>query len=203
MEKFPTDIILQTLEPIVPILSILITTLVSIVAIRKTAEANRISTVHSEMLQCIIDSIISIRKISILLDDVSRSVSYSRIPEHKFIETAYTRYWREVQTISQEFNINQSKQKFVLPKKLYGKMQNLIVKLNEARNEAKKLKPDEKNVCSDTERLKSILTEVNSLYVVFVNEARVYIGVDALKPFSLRQGHILGIEGAEEKSHKN
>ncbi len=193
------EIILQTLKPIIPILGILITTLVSIVAIRKTAEANRISNIHNEMLQCIIDSVVNIRKVSTLLDDIARKTLYFRIPEREFIETAYDRYWREIQNISKEFNINQSKQKFVLPKKLYEKMQELINKLNEARNEAKFLKPDGNNIYPDTKKLGEILKEINFLYVDFVHEARVYVGVDALKPFSIRKEEILGIEEAEEK----
>lgn len=193
------EIILQNLEPITPILGILITTLVSIVAIRKTAEANRISNIHNEMLQCIIDSVVNIRKVSILLDDISKKASYFRFPGHEFIETAYDRYWREIQNISNEFNINQSKQKFVLPKNLYERMKKLIDKLNEARGEAKCLKPDKNNVYPDTQGLENILKEINSLYVDFVHEARVYIGVDALKPFPIRKENILGIEEVEEK----
>lgn len=193
------EIILQVLGPITPILGILITTLVSIVAIRKTAEANRISNIHNEMLQCIIDSVVNIRKVSILLDDISKKASYFRIPGHEFIETAYDRYWQEIQNISNEFNINQSKQKFVLPKNLYERMQKLIDKLNEARNEAKCLKPDKNNAYPNTQGLEKILKEINALYVDFVHEARVYIGVDALKPFPIRKEHILGIEETEEK----
>ncbi len=201
MENSIADIIIQAINPIVSILGILVTTLVSIVAIRKTADANRISTIHSEMLQCIIESIGSIKKMRNLLDGISRKAKYFCLPENKFIETAYTRYWRQVQTISQEFNINQSKQKFLLPKKLYDKMQQLIGKINEARNEAKNLEPDENNIYPDTGILKSIVKEINSLYVDFVHEARVYVGTDALPRFNIRKEHILGVEEAEEKDN--
>jgi hypothetical protein len=78
-------------------------------------------------------------------------------------------------------------------------MQKLIDKLNEARGEAKCLKPDKNNAYPDTQGLEKILKEINSLYVDFVHEARVYIGVDALKPFLIRKENILGIEEAEEK----
>ncbi len=133
------------------------------------------------------------------MDDISRKVFYARVPENKFIETAYARYWREIQNLSQEFDINQSKQKFVLPKELYEKMQRLIDKINKAREVAKHLTPDGNNVYPDTEGLKPIIKEINSLYVDFVHTARNYLGVDKLKPFSMRQERILGIEEAEEK----
>jgi len=192
-------IILTTLEPIVPILGILVTTLVSIIAIRKTAEANRVSNVHNEMLQCIIGSVVNIRKISILLDGIFRKSSYFRMPEQEFIETAFTRYWREIQNISEDFNIMQSKQKFVLPKELYEKMQKIIDQLNESSEEAKNLAPDNNNIYPDTTRLGEILKKINSLYVDFVHEARNRVGVDALKPFSIRKEYILGIEETKEK----
>lgn len=197
------DIILQTLGPLIPILGILVTTLVSIIAIRKTAEANRVSAIHNEMLHCIIDSIESIRKVRVLLYNISRKTSYFRLPNNQFIETAYDRYWREIQDISEEFNLNQSKQKFVLPKKLYEKMQKLIDKINKAKNEVKDLKPDQNNIYPDTQELEKIVKEITSLYVDFVHEARIYVGADALTPFSTTKEHILGIEEAKEKNNKS
>lgn len=195
------DIIIKALEPVITILGILVMTLVAIVAIRKTAEANRISNVHEEMVHCIIDSIESIRKVRILLIHISRKVVYSKLPENKVIETAYDRYWREIEDISKEFNLQQSKQKFVLPKDLYAKMQDLIDKINEAKRKVKDYEPDKNHFYPNTEDLETTVKEINSLYADFVHEARVYIGVDALKPFSIEKEQILGAEEAKEKNN--
>jgi len=195
------EMIMEELKTVIPILGILVMTLVSIVAIRKTAESNRISTIHNEMLHCIIDSIESIRKVRLLLIHISRKVVYSKLPENKVIETAYDRYWREIKDISEEFNLQQSKQKFVLPKDLYAKMQDLIDKINEAKSKVKYLEPDKNHFYPNTEDLETIVKEINSLYVDFVHEARVYIGVDALKPFSIEKEQILGVEEAKEKNN--
>ena len=94
----------------ISILGILVTTVVAIYSIRKTAEANRVSTVHNEMVQCVIDSIIKMRMIRNLLNAIANRVSYYRLPEQELIETAYTRYWREIQAISANFKIIQAKQ---------------------------------------------------------------------------------------------
>lgn len=181
------------------ILCILVTTWVAIYSIRKTAEANRVSSVHNEMVQCIIDGIIKMRRVRNLLNDIANKVSYYRLPEHEFIETAYNRYWREIQTISIEFNLIQAKQMFIFPKKLYEKMQTLINKTNEAKEEAKNYNPQTNNFTPGDNRLNKIIKEINSIYVDFVNDARRYIGASALPPISVKNEEILKV-GETEKS---
>jgi len=178
----------------IPILGILVTTLVAIYSIRKIAEENRVSAVHNEMVQCIIDSIIKMRIVRKLLNDIANKVSYYRFPEHKLIETAYDRYWREIQTISIEFKLIQAKQMFVFPEKLYGKIQNLINKTNEAKEEAKHYNPQANNFTPGDNKLNKIVKEINSIYVDFVNDARRYVRVDDLDPISVKSENILEVE---------
>lgn len=173
---------------------ILITTLVAIYSIRKTAEANRVSTVHNEMVQCVIDSIIKMRMTRNLLNAIANKVSYYRQPEQELIESAYIRYWREIQAISADFKIIQAKQMFVFPQKLYEKMQSLINKTNEAREEAKHYNPEENNFTPGNNKLSEIVKEINSIYVDFVNDARRYIGANALSPISVKNEEILKVE---------
>lgn len=180
------------------ILGILVTTLVAIYSIRKTAEANRVSTVHNEMVQCVIDSIIKMRMTRNLLNEIANRVSYYRLPEHGLIETAYNRYWREIQTISADFEIIQAKQMFVFPQKLYEKMQSLINKTNEAREEAKHYNPKTNNFIPHDNKLSKIVKEINSIYVDFVNDARRYVGANALPPISVKNEEILKVEETEK-----
>jgi len=176
------------------ILGVLVTTVVAIYSIRKTAEANRVSTVHNEMVQCVIDSIIKMRMTRNLLNEVANKVSYYNLPENKLIETAYVRYWREIQTITTEFKIIQAKQMFVFPKSLYEKMQNLINKTNEARDEAKHYNPETNNFTPGNNSLSECIKEINKIYVDFVNDARRYIGASALAPISVNNEEILKVE---------
>ena len=184
----------MTIKTAIPILGILITTLVAIYSIRKIAAANRVSIVHNEMTQCIIDSIIKIRKINALLDGISKKISYYRLPNYELIESAYDRYWREIQTISAEFNPIQSRQMFVFPKILYEKMQNLINKINEGRHEAKNYNPKTDIFAPGNNKLKDIVKEIDSIYVDFVNEARQHVGVGMLKRISIKNEKILKVE---------
>ena len=178
----------------ISILGILVTTFVAIYSIRKTAEANRVSTVHNEMVQCVIDSIIKMRMTRTLLNEVANKVSYYRFPENELIETAYTRYWREIQTISTEFETIQAKQMFVFPKDLYEKMQTLINKTNEARDKAKHYNPETNNFTPGNNSLSEIIKQMNIIYVDFVNDARRYIGASALTPMSVNNEQILKVE---------
>lgn len=182
----------------VSILGIFVTAWVAIYSIRKTAEANRVSTVHNEMVQCIMDSIIKMRIERTLLSNIANRVSYYRVPEHELIETAYDRYWREIQTISTEFKLIQAKQMFVFPKELYEKIQNLINKTNEAREEAKHYNPQTSDFTPGDNKLNEIVKEINSLYVDFVNDARRYIGASALPPISVKNEEILKVEETEK-----
>jgi hypothetical protein len=193
MQLSTYNIIIQILPSITAILAMLVAAVVAIKSIQRTAEANRISTIHSEMLYCIIDSISCLRKAASLLEDISRKAVYYRVPNNEFVETAFDRYWREIQEISEKFNLIQTKQKFVLPGKLYNKMQKLIDKINEGKDEAKILQPQD-NIYPDTDKLKGIVNEINKIYVDFVHSARVFLGVDALGPLSLKGQPILGTE---------
>ena len=178
----------------IAILGILVTTFVAIYSIRKTSEANRVSTVHNEMVQCVIDSIIKMRMTRSLLNEVANRVSYHRLPENELIETAYTRYWREIRTITNEFQIIQAKQMFVFPKSLYEKMQNLINKTNEARDEAIRYNPETNNFIPGNNNLSELIKEINTIYVDFVNDARRYVGPKALTPISVTNEAILKVE---------
>lgn len=192
------------MEQIIPIemgmaiLGILVTTFVAIYSIRKTAEANRVSTVHNEMVQCVIDSIVKMRMIRNLLNEVANRVSYYRLPENELIETAFVRYWREIQPITTEFKIIQAKQMFVFPKSLYEKMQNLIHKINEARDKAEHYNPASDTFTSGDNDLSEYIKEINNIYVDFVNDARRYVGASALVPISVNKEQILQVEENKE-----
>jgi len=186
--------IISGIETGIPILAMIITALVAVYSIRKTAEENRVSAVHNEMTQCITDSIIRMRMVRKLLNDIANKVSYYRFPEDELVETAYDRYWREIQTISTESKLIQAKQMFVFPRELYEKMQNLINKTNEAREEAKHYNPQVNDFTPGDNELKKIVKEINSIYVDFVNTARRYVRVDALDPISAKNEKILKVE---------
>lgn len=193
--------IVQTL---ISLVAVGIPAIIAVVVIRKTASENRLSNVHNYMIDCIIDTIQIIKRPLKLLGDISNKVYYEEVPKENFIETAYDRYWREIKSISKEFSIIQNRQKFLLPNKLYTIMQELIDKLNEAREESKYLEPKDK-IYPSTDKLKKIIKEANKLYAEFVNTARDYIGVDNLTSLNNSSaGNILQhIEDASEVSADN
>jgi len=168
--------IVQTL---ISLVAVGIPAIIAVVTIRKTASENRLSNVHNYMIDCIIDTIQIIKRPLKLLENISNKVFYEEVLGEEFIETAYDRYWREIKSISESFSTIQNRQKFLLPNKLYTIMQKLVDKLNEAREESKCLKPEDK-IYPNTDKLKKIIAAANKLYVEFVNTARGYIGVDNL-----------------------
>lgn len=182
----------------IAIIGIIITAGVAIYSIRKTAEENRVSSVHNEMIKCVIDSIVIMRTTRDLLRGVANKATYHRLPENEIIETAYTRYWRDIQKLSSDFNKIQAKQKFVFPKNLYNKMQELVDKINEARNEAKRYNPETNNFKPRNNSLSEIVKEIDTIYVEFVNDARRYVGVSALSPISVENEKLLAVEDSVE-----
>ncbi|MBP7088465.1 MAG: hypothetical protein KBB01_04115 [Candidatus Omnitrophica bacterium] len=187
-----------SIETGLAMLSIFVTTWVAIYSIRKTAEANRVSTVHSEMVKCVIDSIVKMRMTRKLLNAVANKVYYYLIPEDNLIESAYKRYWREIKTISTAFNVIQARQMFVFPQRLYKRMQSFIKKANEAREEAKYYNPESNSFTPGNNKLNEIVKEMNSIYVDFVNDARLYISADAISPISVKNEEILKVEETKE-----
>jgi len=179
------------IETQISILGILATTWMAVYAIRKTAEANRISNTHSEMLSCLIETAFVLHESISLLDDIGRHVIYSDIPEEKIIETAYDRYWKTIGALSKEFKKLQSKQKLVLPINIYLNIQKVIEKLNNARELAKYSKPDENNIYPDTTELNKAITEAFGEYRKLINLSRKYSGPNALTPLSAKEDNIL------------
>jgi len=182
-------------------LAILITTLVAIYSIRKTAEANRISNIHLEMASCLIDTISILREAICLLEDIANHVVYNQVPEGKILETAYSRYWKNIKYLSEQFIIIQAKQKLVFPKELYEKIQELIGSINSARKLAKEASPNENNIYPDTRELKNIVNDIALKYRNFIHCARCYLGTDTITPILKKGDEIL--KSIEDKKINN
>lgn len=165
--------------------------LVAIWLVRKTAEANRITNTYSGMKSCLIETVLILDKVLTLLDGVARKVVYYRVPEKEAIETAYDRYWREIGFLAVRFKEMQSKQKLILPAKLYSRIQELIKEINSARELAKGAVPNEKHIYPDTSELQEKVKSATSQYKDFINNARSYLGTSMLTPFSKKSEDIL------------
>jgi hypothetical protein len=139
------------------------------------------------MTSCIIETVFLLNKVLNLLREISGKVFYFSIPEGNPIDNAYNRYWRNLGDYSTKFQEIQAKQKIVFPKELYEKCQELIKKLNEARNISQGLKPNEENRYPDTSQLIPIVNDAISIYTDFLNMARSYSGANKLEPITIEE----------------
>lgn len=187
-------------ESLVSMLGILLTTLVALISIRKTAEANLVSNIHLKMTSCLVDTIAILNEVISLLEDVDGHVVYYDTTKDKMIETAYVRYWREIGQLSKHFKEIQSMQKLVFPKKLYNYTQELIIKINAARDLAKSAEPNNNNIYPDTQELNKAINGAASSYRKFINNARFYLGTNVLLPIGNKNEEILKAKIDDKKS---
>lgn len=186
------DTILHLLFKIDPnhaisIIGIVATAGIAIYSIRKTAEASRVTDTYSEMKSCLMETVLILDKVLILLDGVTKKVVYYRVPEKEIIETAYDRYWREIGPLAGQFKEMQSKQKLILPARLYGCLQELIKEINFARESAKSAVPGENYITSE---LQNKMEKVALKYKAFINDARHHLCANANIPFSKKGDEI-------------
>jgi len=167
-------------------IGIAVTAIVAIYTIRRIARESRISNIHSELVSCLVDTVYLIEQVLSLLDDIANHRIYRAIPEEEITETAFDRYWRKIGELSDRFREIQSKQRLILPRKLYEKVQEIVLKINEARKLARNAKPNENYLYPNTSELKTVVDIAISSYRELLHESRKYFGTDKLKPISLK-----------------
>lgn len=165
-------------------IGILLTAIVAIYSIRRTAREARISNIHSQLMSCLADTIYIIGKVLNLLNDIGYHKVYRSIPDEKIIETAYDRYWREIGELSQKFREIQTKQRLLFPKPLYDRVQEILKYINEGRKLARNAKPKDNYIYPDTSDLLKIVDTASKAYRDMINESRKYLGTDLFKPVS-------------------
>jgi hypothetical protein len=172
-------------EYVVGPIGIALTTGVAIYSIRRTVEEMRLSNIHVEMCACLVDTVRVVHESITLLDGIARKACYNKIPEEEFIENAYTRYWREIGKLSDQYKSIQAKQKLIFPSNLYEEINGVIKKLNEARESARYAAPDQNHIYPDTSDLQQAVSNAATAYRNFVNLSRIYLGTDKIKPFAI------------------
>lgn len=126
------------------------TAIVAVYTIRKTAEESRISNIHTELVGCLVDTVHLIEQVLSLLNDIANHVVYRTVPGEEITETAYRRYWREIGELSKQFRVMQAKQRLVFPRKLYEYIQDIVARINEARNLGRHATTDKDHIYPDT-----------------------------------------------------
>lgn len=166
-------------------IGIIVTAIVAIYSIRRTAKEARVSNIHAELITCLSDTLFLIERILNLLNDIGYHRVYRSIPEEQIVETAYDRYWRELGVLSQDFKKLQAKQRLLLPKPLYDKVQEILECINEARKLARNAKPDENFLYPNTTELIKAVENASESLRNIIDESRKHLGTDKLKPVSI------------------
>lgn len=170
-------------------LVVCLTAWVSIGAIRKTAEASRVSNIHFEMYKCLYESCKPISQMISHLEGVAHGIVFI-LEEDDVGGTAYEKYNEEIDGLSDEYNAVAVKQELLLPDKLVDKLRCLIGRINEAQRTAilKVMNPrkNKNNIEAEMyeqykKELQPKVEEIIGLYEDLINVARYYIGPHELK----------------------
>ncbi|MBA7647376.1 MAG: hypothetical protein GH143_08420 [Calditrichaeota bacterium] len=153
-------------------------------SVRLTARESRVSTIHEKMSACLIQTFDNIWEMMHLLDHVANRVYYRTVDTGEFKETAYDRYWRELDRLTEENRNLFSQQILYFPKDLVEVLKEINRLLNDARYEVKKVKPNDKHTYPNTSNVKSVIDKARPLLKSFREQARAYIGSDKLEPIT-------------------
>lgn len=180
---------------IASLLGITLPTLFGIYSIRKVAEESRLSSVHAEMRACLIKAVEILGREVDLLDGVANGVTYRRRTTGQDVETAYTRFWREIDGMVAHYKEISAGLRLLLPKDLSDRLRDLVSSVNEAKD----LAADE----FELSELRRAVDEAGKLYREFVNTSRAYIKADELKPLdSWKRGAIESEEEVERSENR-
>jgi len=183
---------LQTWLPIIPavvaIIAMILTLLFSLNAIKKTAEASRVSNIHFEMYKCLYETCKQLSQLIMYLYYVANGTVIAL--EGEVVESYYEKYIKEIDGLSDEYNAAVVKQELLLPDKLLSKLHPLMNKIEEAQRIATQKVMNPRNHKSNFEaeryeenkrELKPKVKEIMLCYENFRNHARHYIGPHKLK----------------------
>jgi len=179
---------MEYLNLLISFLGIAATSIVAIIAIQKTARLNKVNKVHEIMLETLIEQLQSFEYILKLLTQVTYKVYFYKIPIHEKIESAYDRYWREIEKLSFTSNQLKTKRSLTLPSELNFEINKVIKKLNQAHDLAKDALPDAEFEHTDLEKK---VKETIESYNKALNVARKYIGTDALSKITFKDDEYL------------
>ncbi len=178
------NLLLEIITAVVAILGILSTVIIANHSIRQTAKETRISTTHEKMSSCLVQTLDIIWETMHLLDDVANRVNYHALDTEKFKETAYDRYWKNLDRLTEDNRALVSQQILYFPKQLVHTLKEINQLLNELRYEAKKVKPNGNHTYPDTSDIKSVIERARPLLRDFREQARAYIGSEDIKPIT-------------------
>ena len=169
------------LTPAISLFAIIITTIVAIFSIQKTAEKSRATHTHSEMLSSLITSIGIFRKTLILLGNVANGVIHKDCIHNEYTETGLERYWKNINDLASQYEQVAPKLQLLLPVELFSLNKSVLDSLNDSRKIVSNtnLDPYTPNINS-TELLDKIRT-VNDNYFKYIEKARSYLGTNSLK----------------------
>ncbi len=196
--SYPFNVIIPAAASI---LGVIVGAAITFISIRLTAKESRVSTVHEKMSSCLVQTFDIVWEMMHLLDHVAHGVYYRKVDTEEFKETAYDRYWRELDRLTEENRALVSQQILYFPKDLLEELKEIDKLLNKARYKVKKVKPNEKNVYPNTSDVQSVIDEARPILMSFRERARAYIGADKLEPITPLEEVIL-LKTLEEKQKK-
>ena len=189
---------MEILENIIAIVSIIATMVVAIYSIKKASDDNKVKYVFDYMVSTLIEQFQAFNEILNLLFRVANKVYISNLPENEILESAYTRYWRQIGDISKRVELIRSKKELFFPDDITISINKVILSLNEASKLAKAAKP---NVEGTHTLLLKKYEEAVFNYNQALTCARQYLGPSKIARLSFEDTLLL-VNNTEENGGK-
>jgi hypothetical protein len=170
---------------IISILAIISTTCIATYSIRKTAEDNKINIIFNEMFRHLVHQVQNHHRIIILSYNLANNIQHYKLPKHEFIETAFTRFWRELGEFKNMSDERKAYGELVFPQELTTINNSIIDAFNKFREQAK----DEHQI--NTQQLIILVNEMISGYNQLVVKGREFLGTKAISKITIEDIKLL------------
>jgi hypothetical protein len=176
----------EVVTSFVSVAAIISTTVVAVRTVNRTARQDRVTSVYSEMLSCVIETFELIREMFLLLDSVSRNITFVD-KKGAYSETAYDRLYKRGPEISKRFQSLMARHELLLPDEVFQSVRGLLDAINDAGTTAYKCVP-RNGVYPEilTEKLEKAVQTLFEMYKKSLEVFRKHIGSNELTVFAGR-----------------
>lgn len=161
----------------------LIAAIVAMWSVRRSWRDQKISVVHREMLECMIQTLSLFRRSHLMVDAVAKQTVYRDRVSQKVTGTAFDRFASGQGEVSREYAALMPRHELLFPQDAFQVTKETLDKINDAAWLAYRKNPQKSGVYPATDDLDKRVTELARAYDDCVAVYRSYAGTGKLKAF--------------------
>lgn len=147
---------------------------------RRIHEPSKVTANHSKIAATLTELLIIINVIRLLLNQIARKVVYTHALDEKVIDSAYNRYWNEINILYNNISQLRSKTEAFKQNEISSNLAAVLKHLFETIEFARSVKPDQDHIFPDTKILKEQVDTLDKEYIRLLSSCDHYVKTDQI-----------------------